>query len=241
MHRPVSVPLKTSTSLKDHPSVPQADGSTIQWRSSKLHVDASWRALADPVCRTLLETETGNLEWNCLQPNAEAVINLDNGRRIAGLGYVEHMTLSIPPWRLPIDELRWGRFLSPKEALVWIDWRGEKPLRLVFHNGKELETTEITDRGIEARDLTLSLDEKVVIREGPLVTTVLSAIPGIQRLFPVRMLGTHECKWLSRGMLKKTAATESSCAKNEVVTDWAIHEVVTWPSRRTAEKKCRRD
>jgi hypothetical protein len=182
--------------------------------------------VAQPIRRVLLSTDTGNVEWNCLQPTAAAEIDLGNGRRIAGLGYVEHVTLSIPPWRLPIDELRWGRFLSAKEALVWVDWRGEKPLHLIFHNGKELETTEITDRGIEARGLTLSLVEKVVIREGPLVTTVLSAIPGIQQLFPVRILGSHECKWLSRGVLKKKWATDSIRAKDMVTTDWAIHEVV---------------
>ena len=128
--------------------------------------------------------------------------------------------MSIPPWQLPIKELRWGRFLSDTDALVWVDWRGETPLNLVFHNGNQIEDVAITDHGFKAGDLMLSLDENAVIREGPLIKTALSKIPGLRNLFPLRVLGTYECKWLSRGTLKETAG--------EAVNGWTIHEVVRW-------------
>jgi len=51
--------------------------------------------------------------------------------------------------------------------------------------------------------------------------TVLSVLPGFKRLFPVSILGIHECKWLSRGVLRRPRQADSF--------GMAIHEVVEWP------------
>jgi hypothetical protein len=219
IHRQSDGRTKTKTSLRDSPA-PQVAGPSIEWSSSYLDVGGTWRALARPVQRVLLESAAGRLEWNCLQPNAEAEIRMGKGQRLQGLGYVEHLTMSIPPWQLPIQELCWGRFLSNTEALVWIDWQGATPLNLVFHNGNQIEDVSITDRGFKTGELALALEENAVVREGPLIKTTLSTIPGIRRLFPLRVLRTYECKWLSHGTLKKTGGEE--------VNGWAIHEVVRW-------------
>jgi hypothetical protein len=71
--------------------------------------------------------------------------------------------------------------------------------------------------------MSVSLFENSVLREGALVKTALSMIPGINKLFPLRILQARECKWLSRGLLKQPDAEESR--------GWAIHEVVRWPKR----------
>lgn len=210
---------ETNISLREA-ATPQVTGSSIEWSSPHLNVTGTWKALARPIQRVLFESEAGSLAWNCLQPNAAAEICISNERRVAGLGYVEHLEMSIPAWQLPIKELRWGRFLSNNDALVWIDWRGAKSLNLVLHNGVQMEDVSITEHGFEARQMALVLEENVVLREGPLIKTALAAIPGISRLFPFRILGTHECKWLSHGTLKKTSAN--------AVTGWAIHEIVRW-------------
>lgn len=130
--------------------------------------------------------------------------------------------MTIPPWRLPFEELRWGRFLSAEDALVWIHWRGAHSLNLTFHNGTSVEHASLTDDELVAGEMSLALDRGTVLREGALVETALNAVPGIQRLFPLRILRAHECKWLSRGVLKKPEAEPSA--------GWAIHEVVRWPT-----------
>jgi len=219
LHRQADGQTETNTSLREA-SVPHQAGAFVEWRSAHLNVGGTWRARAEPVQRVLLETETGSLEWNCLQPCAAAEIRIGNEPQLSGLGYVEHLTLSIPPWNLPIEELRWGRFLSPTDVLVWIDWRGAKPLQLVFHNGNQIEGASISDDGLAGGEFVLNLEEKVIVREGPLVKTALSMIPGVGRIFPLRVLRTHECKSLSRGTLKTTAGG--------VASGWTIHEVVRW-------------
>jgi hypothetical protein len=212
--------VEINTTLQEF-SAPQVADSSIRWSSSHLKVVGTWKAIAQPIKRTLLESAIGNIEWNCVQPHARAEIRIGKERRIEGLGYVEHLTMSIPPWHLPFDELRWGRFLSDNEALVWINWRGSNFLNLIFHNGIHIENALLTDHELEAEEISLALSENRVLREGPLIKTALSMIPGINRLLPFQMLRTHECKWLSRGVLKKPRAE----------TGWAIHEVVRWAKK----------
>jgi hypothetical protein len=128
--------------------------------------------------------------------------------------------MSIKPWQLPIDELRWGRFLSNSDAVVWIDWIGEVKQSLLFHNGVRMNNCSITDNEIKinGNEIVLALTEKSILREGRLVSTMLSRIPGIDKIVPAQILQTHECKWRSRGVLKKKDFPPTS--------GWAIHEVV---------------
>ena len=210
---------ETNTSLRSSPA-PQVTGSSIEWISSALNVTGTWTPLAGPIQRVLLESEAGNIEWNCLQPNGAAEICAGDGQRMAGLGYVEHLAMSIPAWQLPIKELRWGRFLSNTDALIWIEWRGATPLSLVFHNGNQIEDVSITEHGLKAGELALALEENVVVREGPLIKTALSMIPMISRIFPLRVLQTYEWKWLSHGTMKRNSA--------EAANGWAIHEIVSF-------------
>ena len=205
-------------------SAPKVAGSSIKWSSPRLKVVGTWEANARPFKRTLLDSADGRIEWNCLHPRARAEVLIGEGQKLAGLGYVEHLTMTIPPWRLPFDELRWGRFLSDEDALVWINWRGAHSLNLSFHNGLCVENARLTDHEFEADEIGLNLLENTVLREGPLVETALSMIPGVRGLFPFRILRTRECKWLSRGVLKRGDAEKS--------VGWAIHEVVRWPEKR---------
>jgi hypothetical protein len=138
------------------------------------------------------------------------------------LGYVEKLELRIPPWHLPITELRWGRFLTETDAMVWIDWKGSSPLSLLFINGSEAVNCSITDTKILGADdaSLLELSEGRILRNGPLLTTALSSIPGIGIVFPERILRANECKWKSRGRM--------TCNGNAMTTGWAIHELVTF-------------
>src|SRR2546423_3960326 len=79
------------------------------------------------------------------------------GGRLEGLGYAERLTMTIPPWRLPFEELRGGRFLSDGDALVWINWRGAHTLNLSFPNGVCVEDALVKDSEGAAGETRLTL------------------------------------------------------------------------------------
>jgi hypothetical protein len=213
---------ETCTTLQEF-APPEVNCSSVRWLSQGLKVEGKWDAVSQPVKQTLLESADGKIEWNCLQPRSRAEVRFGTGSGLKGLGYVEHLTMTIAPWRLPFDELRWGRFLSEEDALVWIGWSGAESFNLSFHNGTRIYNAAIAENKFAAGAMSVSLFENSVLREGALVKTALSMIPGINKLFPLRILQARECKWLSRGLLKQPDAEESR--------GWAIHEVVRWPKR----------
>ncbi len=196
--------LGGSSSLKPCPA-PECSGDRIEWRAPEIDVEGTWLALEAPVSETLYDAD-GRVEWNCLQPRGSTQVHFA-GERLCGLGYVERLTMTVPPWRLPIEELHWGRLLTAAGSVVWIDWRGSHSKQLVLRNGVAAEPELLTR---------LELDRGLVLRDGALGKTALSIIPQVERLFPWRILRVQETKWRSRGVL-------------DGVSGWAIHEVVRWP------------
>lgn len=192
--------LGHSSSLREVP-VPLWREGVLEWDAPSLGVRGRWEALDPPIQESLMD---GACQWRCLAPRARAEVRVAD-RSIRGLGYAEHLTMTVAPWRLEIEELRWGRFLSETDGLVWIEWRGSNPVRLRWRNGIRCRE--------ESR---LDLRDREVLREGALVDTALAIIPNILKLFPSRIVGLRETKWRSRAAL---GATEG----------WAIHEVVVWP------------
>jgi hypothetical protein len=140
---------------------------------------------------------------------------------MTGLGYAELLEISIPPWNLPLSELHWGRFVSESETVVWIDWRGPYSHRLLVHNGSEREIALITTEEVRSVDSStlLTLDRRLVLRSGTLGETVFPKLAGLAKAIPMKMLGIHERKWRSRGVLR---------AQQRTTEAWAIHEVVKW-------------
>jgi hypothetical protein len=196
--------LGGASSLKPCPA-PECSGDRIEWRAPKVGVEGSWLALEAPVCETLYDAD-GTVEWSCLLPRGSAQVRVGS-ERLRGLGYVERLDMTVPPWRLPIDELHWGRLLTAAGSVVWIDWRGAHSKRLVLRNGAAAEPELLTR---------LELGRGLVLRDGALGRTALSIIPKVERLFPWRILHVRETKWRSRGLL-------------DGVSGWAIHEEVRWP------------
>jgi hypothetical protein len=195
----------------------QDDG--LRWDCKRLGIRALWTARVPAVRRVLLETAEGSITWHCHLPCAEARIDLAGAGRLSGLGYAEQLTSSVKPWRLPFDQLRWGRFLSPKDAVTWIEWAGEEPRRWVFHNGVEVSDVTI---GVGRVDLPgdhgiVELRDDVVLREGRLLSTALRAIPAARLWLHRAFKNAHETKWLAPGTF--TTSTGSS-------SGWAVHEVV---------------
>ena len=201
--------------------LPQLDRETITLTLPHLSVEGSWHALRSPVRRTVFEDKKGCIDWHCHQPMAQVDLSLQGKTRITGLGYAECLTLSVVPWKLPLEELHWGRFLSEQDAVVWIDWRGQQPWRTLIHNGDERAIQSLTESELlfEPDGSSLELDRALVLRSGQLGQTVFAGISRLAKLLPRNMLSVEECKWRSRGVLR---------AGNSNTSGWAIHEIVTW-------------
>ncbi len=202
---------------------PSNVGPALSWKSPPLQLEGTWNALEPPLHATILESDAGAIEWNCLHPRAAVSVRLGKAGAVQGLGYAEHLHITIPPWRFPLQKLRWGRFLSEAHSLIWIDWRGPYCKQVVFLDGAEVQAESISEQQVLlARQAgVLEFTESCVLREGTLAKTAFSKIPNLQKLFPQSVLGIRECKWVSRAVLHRNGFPD--------VSGWAIHEVVQWP------------
>jgi hypothetical protein len=215
-------PARALYSLRRSPP-PSFEGGRIEWQSPKWQAQGNWKDLGVEHHEVLFESEAGVLEWNCLAPRAISSMQIGSGDLSQGWGYAEHLRLSVPPWRLPIRRLRWGRFVNATDALVWIDWSGPYNKQVVFLNGSLVSAETINDEEIvlAAEEVTLYLEDKQVIRDGKLGATALSVIPKLSDIFPASVLNVRERKWLSVAVLRRPGYPDS--------TGMAIHEVVEWP------------
>ncbi|HET6176355.1 MAG TPA: hypothetical protein VFE61_05440 [Candidatus Sulfotelmatobacter sp.] len=208
--------VREQRSLREY-SQPQFKDSSLSWSSQALDVDAVWHSNSVALRETIFQNEHGSVEWHCLMPRAHAKV-----RDRCGLGYVEHLAMSIPPWRIPIQHLRWGRFTSASDYAVWIDWEGKFSRRIVYLNGDSIRAAVVEDMQMSlGSGGLLAMDHSVILRDGPLGTTALSVIPGVAKTYPARLLQVNECKWRSRARLTRPDGT--------VAEGWAIHERVSWP------------
>jgi len=210
-------------------TAPVLGGGNCTWRCGALQLEGEWTAVDTPVALDLLQTPEGVIRWRLHQPRAEARVRLDGAPglgavAIQGLGYVEELELTVPPWQLPFDLLLWGRFLSRSDALVWIRWeRAAEPeatrRQFVLWNGSLVQGAAVRPELISVPDsgtwTDLPLGDYRPLREGPLAANVFSAVPGLVSLLPRRFRDACESKRLTRGAL---GASEG----------WAIHEVVRW-------------
>lgn len=212
----------TRTSLR-RSAPPLTAGSTVSWVHRPLAVAGIWHATAPPVSRTLFERHGGAVAWNCMQPLSRARVQPGSHRPVSGWGYAESLEITIPPWQLPFDHLRWGHFMADGGALVWIQWQGEHDATWVFVDGAETASATVDDGRVKGRGLDLRLDRCCVLREGSLGSTTLGRGTVLTRLLPVSILRTFEQKWLSRAVLQRGASPP--------VAGWAIHETVALGKR----------
>jgi len=195
---------------------PAVTGTTLLWEAPPLEIAGAWQALAPAFATTLFEDAGRAVQWRCEQPRSRASLRLPSGRTVEGFGYAEQLVMTVPPWRLPIEELRWGRFATARAGLVWIEWQGPHPLRVALLDGVPVELDSACEDRVDAGPSSLSLSAPAVLRSGRIGQTALSGIAGLGRSVPLRILRLEETKWRSRGRL---GADEG----------WAIHEVVRWP------------
>jgi hypothetical protein len=184
----------------------------------RLDVSGIWKADAAPVQRTVFENASGAVEWKCLQPRSLVTLRV-GGQELRGFGYAECLSVTLPPWQLPMRQLRWGRFVSEEESLAWVDWQGEYSMSFAMHNGRDCETLEVSDSEVAIPGATLRMEESFSLRAGRLGSTVLPGAPALGKLLPRSLCDIEEQKWRSRGTLEEPGL---------ISRGWVIHEVVHW-------------
>ncbi|MDH4130389.1 MAG: hypothetical protein OEW17_09160 [Gemmatimonadota bacterium] len=193
-----------------------AEGETpLTWNATELGCRIRLTPLLPPSEHRLLDTPPAAVTWRAVAPMAEAEFRFNDGSHLAGPGYAEWVELRIPPWQLPIEALRWGRFLSPSTSLVWIDWQGEHPLRLILRNGVSVPPGTIADDMVRMGGGVLSLSDRLPLAHAD-VSVMLA--PSVLRPVLARLSGVWQTRWLSRGLFTGTDGT--------AVAGTAIHEVV---------------
>lgn len=184
-----------------------------------------------------------DLRWHVAVPAArvEGVIAFDGRKKkIAGDGYVDVVETDIPPWRLPLGELQWGRAHFPDRTVVFNQIRtrqGEFIRNLLLAENipssglrrlPALDDQSFTLRA-DSRDAQtalaragsfgLLLDRRKIIEEKPVVTPERFKSKRVRR-FLKRLTGNPwEKKMVSQARLELDGKT---------VAGTALHERVSW-------------
>jgi len=189
----------------------------LAWRTSVCRADVT--ATQPSIDVSLYDSTCGGVAWRCDAPAGFVSIRPARSAPLQGPGYAECLTLTIPPWHLPISELRWGRWhdTDARHSIVWIDWRGAAPRTWVFVDGSESRCATVTDSGIVADGASLCLSSTRVLVDRDL-GEVLRTVPPLRGIVPSALHAYHESKWTSTGIL--AAGTSPPLAGQ------AIHEVV---------------
>lgn len=205
--------------------IPQINENLISWKDAKFGVSGTWESLGEPIQTRLFDSEDGYLDWKCYQPASKVRLKI-NDRTLDGEGYAEQLILTAPPWKIPMDELRWGRFGSGENNLVWIELREKVKHQWLWLNGDKIENGIIEDDHllVPEKDLVLYLDRAVVLESEKKIFSVVEMliryIPGFNKVMPLNFLMADETKWLSNGRLQQQSSTISSGT--------SIHEFVNF-------------
>lgn len=201
-------------------AMPESTDARISVRLPHLELEGSWTPCAAAITRTVFALDQEKVMWSCLQPASDVKLTLRKSREISGLGYAERLDMSVAPWKLPLEELHWGRFVGKRNHVVWIDWRGSHSFRLLVHNGRTCDSGSISENEISnGVHLHLTFDRGLVLRAGTLGKTVLPTLAQFSKVLPGSLLSVQECKWRSRSVLITDRDKEEG---------WSIHEVVRW-------------
>jgi len=194
---------------------------TIEFSHKIFKTEVILKRTDNTIIRSLYRDGKNNeLIWNCHHPKSLAEISY-NKNSYKGFGYAETLFSQIKPWNLPIEELRWGRFLSDSDTVIWINWLGKYPVNIIFFNGTEFNDAIYENDNIIFGNGTylLKFTEIQFIRKGKLSGLFLK-MKLLKLFLNRRILDTEE--------IKKKARTNLS--KNSVILSngWSLYEVVTW-------------
>jgi hypothetical protein len=202
-------------------ALPTLTSEAVRWQCPAVQARGRWTRLGSGMPAVILHEEAaGRIEWTCYCPFARAEVFVGT-QRCEGFGYAERLVLTLPPARLPLRELCWGRFIAEGHSLVWIRWRGPLARSWVFHNGIPVEAALTAEDEITWEGHRLHLTAGHTLRTGRVINTVGQNAPWLRWLMPAVWRRVEETKWCSRGVLAD--------AQGRPHSGWAIHEVALFP------------
>ncbi len=185
-----------------------------------LQIRGQWQADSAPLQVRLMAQGDYFLNWHPHQPRSIFDVQIGT-RRFHGSGYAETLETNIPPWRLPLSELRWGRFIADGHYLVWIEWRGEQPLKKLFWNGREIKDFTLSDHELRLHQESARLyfANAHILKDAPL-SALATRYPFLRLLVKKRFWQTRETKYQATAQLQLADGTSFAGR--------ALYETVLW-------------
>ena len=202
-------------------ATPRRDENGITWSARRLGCEFVVEPIGDPVHLRLFERADGSLDWTCEAPVANVTVRMAERSWTTGTGYVECIRMTIPPWRLPIRQLRWGRWIDDgtAHAVVWIEWRGSEPRTWILVDGVLAADADVEDASVAAGPTVLTLERECTLSARSLAE-IVGRIAPLRAIVPGSLMSLRQVKWRSRGALRRSGCPGSSGT--------AIHELVVF-------------
>ena len=190
----------------------------IRWSNDALRVAGTWIGGRRFESTVLVDGADGSIEWQCLGANSEVSVRV-GGEAIEGLGYAERISVTIPPWRLPFRELRWGRYIGEdgRDYVVWIDLRGKLRRNWTWINSGTPMDGSVDDTGVRADGGELLFEASRPIRRENVARTLLGRFQFLSRLLPRAVRVIQENKRLSSCALTSGGSESKGFSIDEVV------------------------
>ena len=209
--------LRSFGSFASSPEPQWQEEGVLRWPLPGLR--GEWHASrVQGLSEQLLADQQGGIRWVCHQPKAWAKVDGREGS-LEGWGYTECIEISIPPWKLPIKTLYWGRCHSASHYLVWIKWEGPSHQSLLWHNGQRLEDFSVSDAGVKAVPAAFEIDESLTLRKGTIGRSVFRALGPLAWLVPSKTRRIHEHKLYGTGRIVTQSDSQPATAIFEKV-EW---------------------
>ncbi|NNK88746.1 MAG: hypothetical protein HKO90_10720 [Flavobacteriaceae bacterium] len=201
-------------------ALPKRTNDVISWQDSKLDVMGEWTAMDGPIKAKIYDSPDGYLNWYCYQPRSKVKLMIGKDE-MEGLGYVEKLVLTAYPWHIPINHLRWGRYVSDKHALVWIQILEKSEKQWVWLDGVEIEDTfEIDDKVILNNYTKLSMYPLETLQSGRPISKalgfLLKGVINYKSEINRNFVNAYAQKWLSKGHLEINNNTDTG----HVIHEW---------------------
>lgn len=224
LHRNYSGEIKQKSRFH-HVHFPERKNKLVVWNDKYFGIHGRWKESAEAVQAQIFESEEGELHWHCYQPSSATNLQID-GKTLEGSGYVEQLVLTIPAWKIPMEELRWGHVISEKYKMVWIELKGENTKQWLWLNGELIINCTIQNDliFIPEKNIQIHFDRSTLLESEKKITSLADKlgrfIPGINKLVPINFLLADEFKWLSKVTIR---------VRNEIVdSGFSIHEFVNF-------------
>ena len=174
---------------------------------------------------TLYEEENGSVTWEAFACDARVTVTLE-GQVLAGSGYAERLTMTIPPWKLPLEQHWWGRTIIDSMSLVWLVWEGPHPLTIGLINGKRIDEVSVTEDKVVVGAYEIRHHEKTVLSEGSIMTNALGWMGDSREFLPWDTWDLIEHRWIN------TSTVQGVGSDSILGKGWTLHERIEWRNQR---------